>query len=73
MRTRLHIQFPANREKYRDFSILRLFSGSELPVSPMISQTWSQTPYLSKQGISEKEQAISSVDQGFFGTQISSV
>ncbi len=38
IRTRLYFEFPANREKNRDFFDSGAVFGSDAPVSPMISE-----------------------------------
>ena len=63
-RTSLHLEFPANREKNREFFDFGLFSGSCVPASPMNSGGLSEIPCATEQGISFKEQGNVRPDQG---------
>src|SRR5665213_2908121 len=54
-------EFPANREKNREFFNFGPDSGLEHPMRPMISRALEQIPYVTEQGILPQEQGIFSV------------
>ena len=64
-------EFPANREKNREFFNFGGLPQSECPQSPMISGLLNRIPYALEQGISEQEQGNSEKDQGISGQSVS--
>ena len=58
-------QFPANREKNREFCNFGATSRIERPASPMISGLFLQIPYSAEQGISEKNREFQSPIRDF--------
>ena len=62
--------FPANREKNREFFDFRRPFRLRWLTRPTISVTWSQIPYSMKQGIFSAEQGILPQEQGILSFKI---
>jgi hypothetical protein len=62
-------EFPANREKNREFFNFGPDSGLEHPMRPMISRAFEQIPYVTEQGIISAEQGILPQEQGIFSVK----
>ena len=57
-------QFPANREKNREFSEFKAIARISVATKPMISGLLGQTPFAGEQGILSTEQGILTQEQG---------
>ena len=58
------LQFPANREFYREFCKIVAFGAPETPNSGVVAGLPMQIPYATEQGIIFKEQGILTQEQG---------
>src|SRR5262249_27864848 len=63
-RTRLHLEFPANREINREFRQNRQLDAILHADTPANSEACSEIPYSTEQGIFAKEQGICRREQG---------